>query len=134
MAKDKEKPTSLDVGTAADQLYKLRQKRLEIEKKVNELKDREKALKEYLLENLPEHGAEGVVGKLCKVNITTREIPIAEDWDLVAAYIKRNWARVGLSLIQRRLNAGAVKEILASGKTIPGVGIMEQKDLSVTKR
>lgn len=139
MAKTKEKsptiPTS--VGEAGDALYLLRKKRLDLQKKVDELKAEEKTLTDYLIENLPEHGAQGVVGKLCKVNIVTKEIPVVEGdngWDLVGDYIKRNWKRVGLSLLQRRLNQGAVNEILASGKSIPGVGIMEQKTLSVTKK
>lgn len=132
MAKEKKFPTT--PGAAADLLYSTRQKRLEIEKKVNELKEQEKLLREYLLENLPEHGAEGIAGKLCRVNIVTKEIPIAEDWDAVHAYVRRNASKGAFAILQKRLNAGAVREILASGKTIPGVGILEQKDLSVTKK
>lgn len=130
---DKEKiPTTL--GEAADQLYKLRQKRLEIEKKVAELKEQEKLLREYLLENLPQHGADGIAGKLCRVNIVVKEIPIAEDWDAVHDYVRRNASKGGFAILQKRLNVSAVREILASGKTIPGVGVMEQKDLSVTRK
>jgi len=130
---DKEKiPTTL--GEAADQLYKLRQKRLEIEKKAEELKEQEKLLREYLLENLPKHGADGIAGKLCRVNIVIKEIPIAEDWDAVHDYVRRNASKGGFAILQKRLNVSAVREILASGKTIPGIGIMEQKDLSVTKK
>lgn len=130
---DKEKiPTTL--GEAADQLYKLRQKRLEIEKKAEELKEQEKLLREYLLENLPKHGADGIAGKLCRVNIVVKEIPIAEDWDAVHDYVRRNASKGGFAILQKRLNVSAVREILASGKTIPGIGVMEQKDLSVTKK
>jgi len=130
---DKEKiPTTL--GEAADQLYKLRQKRLEIEKRAEELKEQEKLLREYLLENLPKHGADGIAGKLCRVNIVVKEIPIAEDWDAVHDYVRRNASKGGFAILQKRLNVSAVREILSSGKTIPGIGIMEQKDLSVTKK
>ena len=130
---DKEKiPTTL--GEAADQLYKLRQKRLEIEKKAEELKEQERLLREYLIENLPKHGADGIAGKLCRVNIVVKEIPIAEDWDAVHDYVRRNASKGGFAILQKRLNVSAVREILASGKTIPGVGVMETKDLSVTKK
>ena len=130
---DKEKiPATL--GEAADQLYKLRQRRLEIEKKAEELKEQERLLREYLIENLPKHGADGIAGKLCRVNIVVKEIPIAEDWDAVHDYVRRNASKGGFAILQKRLNVSAVREILASGKTIPGIGIMEQKDLSVTKK
>src|SRR5690606_4103553 len=131
---DKEKKFPTTPGEAADLLYKTRQKRLEIEKKAEELKEQEKLLREYLLENLPKHGAEGIAGKLCRVNIVIKEIPIAEDWDAVHAYVRRNASKGGFAILQKRLNVGAVREILASGKTIPGIGIMEEKDLSVTRK
>ena len=131
---DKEKKIPATLGEAADQLYKLRQKRLEVEKQVAELKEQERLLREYLIENLPKQGADGIAGKLCRVNIVVKEIPIAEDWDAVHDYVRRNASKGGFAILQKRLNVSAVREILASGKTIPGVGVMETKDLSVTKK
>ena len=121
-------------GAVADQLYRLIEQRRELEAKVRELKEQETALKEYLLENLPEHGAEGIVGRLCRVNIIHKTLPIAEDWEAVHAWVRKHASKGGFAILQKRLNQSAVKEILDSGKTIPGIGIMEQKDLSIRKK
>lgn len=121
-------------GAVADQLYRLIEQRRELEAKVRELKEQETALKEFLLENLPEHGAEGIAGRLCRVNIIYKTLPIAEDWEAVHAWVRRNANKGGFAILQKRLNQSAVKEILDSGKTIPGVGTMETKDLSIRKK
>lgn len=118
------------MGTCADRLFLLRQKRLDQKKVLDELEREEKALKEHIINNLPKSDASGVSGKLARVTIVKKPIPQVKDWDAFYKYVKRT---NGFDLMQRRLSDAAIKERWEEGKKIPGVESFDVISVSMNK-
>lgn len=118
------------MGACADKLYELRNKRLSIQKLVEEIQSEETALKNHIIDNLPKSEASGVTGKLARVTVVTKEVPQAQDWDVLYKYIKKTGS---FELLQRRLTAAAIKERWEEGKEVPGVGHFTVVDVSINK-
>lgn len=118
------------LGACADKLYELRQKRLEEQKKISLLEAEEKALKEYIIQNLPKSEASGVAGKLARVTVITKEIPRVNDWDAFYKFVKKTGQ---FDLMQRRLTDAAVKERWEAGKEIPGIEHFQATTVSINK-
>jgi len=118
------------LGACADKLFQLREKRLEMQKAVDEVEAEEKALKEHLINNLPKSEASGVAGKLARVTIVTKQIPQVKDWDLFYKHVKKTGE---FELLQRRLTDSAIKERWEEGKKIPGVESFNAVTVSINK-
>jgi len=118
------------LGTCADKLFELRNKRLSEQKKVDEIQAEESALKNYIIENLPKSEASGIAGKLARVTIVTKHIPQVQDWDAFYKYVKRTNS---FDLMQRRLTESAIKERWELGKEIPGVGHFNVVTVAINK-
>jgi LPS O-antigen subunit length determinant protein (WzzB/FepE family) len=118
------------VGACADLLFELRAKKSEAKKKVDEIEAQEKAVKDFLIENLPKSSQTGAVGKLAKAQVVTKQEPQVEDWDALYTHISKtkSW-----DLLQRRLSTGAIKERWENKKQVPGVGVFPVVSVSVTK-
>jgi hypothetical protein len=117
------------MGACADRLYELRAKRLEVQKLAEQIEAEEKALKEYIIQNLPKSDT-GAQGKHHRVSVVTKVVPRVEDWDAVYKYVKRTGS---FDLFQRRLSDPAVIERWEAGKTVPGVTRFQLVTLSLTK-
>lgn len=120
----------LTTAQAADLLYRLKQARLEADKVAKDLKDRENKLKAYLIAELPQSDAKGVVGQLARATIKSKNVPVVEDWD---AFYKHIQATGQFELMQRRVSDSAVKERWDNDETVPGVGYIITKDISLNK-
>jgi len=118
------------LGACADALYTTRQERLVEQKDVEELKKYEEAIKAHVIDTLPKSDASGVAGKIAKVQVTTKKVPVVEDWDAFYKHVKRTGH---FELLQRRVNVEAVQERWDAGKTVPGVGVFNAANVSVTK-
>jgi len=118
------------LGACADLYYTLRARRLEAQKAVDLIEMEEKALKEYLIENLPKSEASGVAGKVARVTAVPKDTPVVNDWAKLEAYIKRTSS---FDLLQRRLSDSAVKARWDAGKEVPGVGTFKYVTISVNK-
>lgn len=118
------------LGTCADKLYELRQKRLDAQKVVDALAAEESALKTHIINTLPKSDASGVAGKLARVTVVSKDIPQVKDWKKFYAYVKRHSA---FELMQRRLSNKAIEERLEDGKKIPGVEIFHATTVSLNK-
>lgn len=118
------------LGACADALYNTRQDRLVEQKDVAEKEAYEKAIKAHLIAVLPKSDAKGVSGKVARVTITSKTIPIVEDWDKLYAYIRKTKR---FDLLQRRLNEAAIDELWEDGKEVPGVGQFVAVGVSVNK-
>lgn len=114
----------------ADLLYRTREMRLDISRRVERLEELESQLKNYFIENLPKSKASGISGQIANVKIETKPIPQVEDWDKFYAYVHKHKA---FDLFQRRIAEGAAKERMDEGEKIPGVEIFNAKKVSVTK-
>jgi len=134
-------PKTLAAG--ADLLWKLQAERAAAQKLVDAIEVQEKAVKNWLIDNLPKSDANGISGKLCRVTIIKKEVPRAEDWALVyagivAEYQKHAKKKDGLqdgafSLLQRRLGDATIKEVWESGTAIPGISKFTATTLSINK-
>lgn len=118
------------IGACADLLFTIRQERLAAQKVVDEIKEREQALIEHIIDKVPK-GDTGAAGKHHQVSVYTDPTPQAQDWDAVFKFIKRTGA---FELLQRRLNSAAVKERWEDGKKIPGVEPFNVVKVSLTKK
>ena len=118
------------MGACADLLYQLKAKRLAGQNLVDEVEAEEKALKAYIINNLPKSEASGVAGKVARVTVVTRDEPQIEDADKFRAYIikTKRW-----DLMQNRLAPAAVKELWEAGKTVDGVKAFQIVTLSLNK-
>lgn len=121
-------PKSL--GACADMLYELRQRRLDLQKDVTAIKEKETALNNHIIEQLPKSDATGVAGKTARVRVLTKAVPVVEDWDKFYAYVSRQKA---WELMQRRINTRAIQERLEAGKKVSGTGEFTAVSVSVTK-
>lgn len=126
-------PKKMKLGACADKLYELRELRAKLQRQVDAIAADEAALKQHLIDNLPKSEAVGVAGKVARVQVTTKRVPTAEDWEAIQEYVKKNASKGGFALLQRRLNAAAVQEIWDAGKKVPGVGVFMAVGLSVNK-
>ena len=123
-------PFPKTLGACADKLYKLRQKRLEQQKKVQEIEKEEKALKAHIIETLPKSKASGISGKVARVSVITKKIPQVKDWETFYRHVKRTG---NFELLQRRVSDAAVKERWEDGKKVPGVDHFNAVTISINK-
>lgn len=119
------------IGSCADLLYKLREERLELSKKVDEMKKQETQLKNYIIETLPKSEASGVAGAIARVSVVTKEEPVVEDQDAFRKYLNRS-KRFDLAY-KLRPSAPGIKELWEEGKDIPGISKFNVVTVSLGK-
>lgn len=112
----------------ADLLYETRQERLEIQRQVEKLESLESALKDFFINKLDKNST-GIAGRVARVQIQPKSIPIAENWPKFYKYVQKTGA---FDLMQKRLAEGAVKERWDNGVQLPGIGRMQVKTVSCT--
>ena len=117
------------MAACADLLSEYRQERLDADKAAAELKSRENALIEHIVNNLDKASA-GAVGKKFTVRVVTKDKPVVKDWPKFYAYIQKHNA---FELLQKRLGEKAIEERIDAGKKIPGVGNFTAVTVSLTK-
>lgn len=130
MAMEKKYKFPKALGACADRLYRLRQQRLEEQKRVDALAAEEQALKTYIIDTLPKSEASGVAGKYARVTVVLKTVAQVQDWAVLYAYISRtkSW-----DLLQRRVADIAVKARWDDDKNVPGVDKFTVVNLSVSK-
>lgn len=127
-------PKSL--GACADLLFDIREKRLAAQKVVDAIAGDEKLLKDHIIDNLPK-GDTGASGKHHHISVYTDPVPQIKEPDKLFAYIKKTGE---FDLLQRRVNAAAVKERLGDAKFVkkfggvPGVEMFPVVKVSLTKK
>jgi hypothetical protein len=117
------------IGACADLLYKLKEQKAEVNKKLSELAEQESAVKEYIINNLPKDST-GVAGRVARVSINVKAVPQVADWDKFYAFVKKKNA---FELMQRRLSEAAIKEVWDNGKSVPGVEAFMAVTVSLKK-
>ena len=119
------------MGACADRYYQLRQKRLEQQKLVDELRAEESALKEHIIQNLPKSEASGVAGKVARVSVVKKEEPQVEDQEAFRKYLNRSKR---FDLAQKlRPSAPAIRDLWDEGKEVPGIKHFTVVTVSVNK-
>jgi hypothetical protein len=129
------------LAECADMAYQLREERYAAQKKVDEMKKRETALVEHLINNLPKSKASGVRGKFALATIKEAEVieligTETDRFEKVYDYILKNARKnPGVwSLLQRRVGDAAAKELILAGKgALIGAKIGKIPTVSLTK-
>lgn len=119
-----------ELGTTIDELYALREKRLDIEKQVKALKQHEYELRNEILLALGEAGLAKASGQIATCGITKSIVPVVTDWEQVHNYIKINDR---FDLLQKRISVLAWRGLNESGELVPGTESIEDVDVSLTK-
>ena len=117
------------MGACADLLYETRQKRLDLQKSVDELQKQETQIREHIINNLPKTDT-GASGKIARVSVVTKRVAQVLNWDELYKYIKKTGQ---FDLMQRRLSDAAVKERWEAGKAVPGVDAFDATTVSLNK-
>lgn len=117
-------------AACADLLYTTREERLQLQRAVDKLQERETALKEFFIATLPKNEATGIAGRVAVVQLSTSPVPVVEDWDKFYAFVKKTNA---FQFLQRRVSDSAVKDFWDNKKQVPGVGRFNAVKVSCTK-
>lgn len=118
------------LGSTVDAFYKARAKRLEAEKKIEDMKKSESTMKEEILRLLTAQGLEKASGKLTTASITTSEIPQMED---PSAFYQHVLKTGEVDLLERRPSRAACQARWERGEEVPGITKLSRVDLSFTK-
>lgn len=118
------------IGACADRLYKLREERYALNKKIDEIKEEEARITEHVINTLPKSEATGVAGKTARVAVKTKVVPQVHDWTAFYAFVKKTGA---FDLMQKRLSDKAIAERWENKKAVPGVEPHNLVTLSLTK-
>lgn len=122
------KPT---IGELIDAMYRVRQKRLEVQKKVDDLKAKQNQIEAMLMEALNSQKTRKGEGSLASASISTSINPVAKDWDKLNKWILRHKE---LELFQKRLSAPRYRELLEDyPRGIPGAESYEQHTINLRK-
>ena len=124
------------LGELIDKLYALRTERLEVEGKVEEMKSKERALREEIAKALTESGVNGATGQVANARKTSKTVATVKDWGLLWQYIKdhdafdmvANTAKGPL----RMIGAGTLSRRIRS--TPPGFNELTLADGTITVR
>ncbi len=119
-------------AAAVDELYKLKSEKSAINAEVKRIEDREKELKDYLIEKLPKDDATGVSGKLAVGEVVTKVVPTVKDWEKLYAYIKKHGA---WDLLKRAVNTKAAEDRWGDKQNkLPGVEAFTVVSVSIRKK
>lgn len=118
------------MAEVADLWFSTRAARLALQKQVDALEAREAQLKSHIIDNLPASSATGIRGKLVAVVIEKKDRAELADFDAFTDFIVKNRKKGAFALMNRALNAKAIKEYWDMGQQVPGVNQVAYKTLS----
>lgn len=122
------------LAQCADLAYELRNERLDIQRSIDPIKEKESLLKDHLIENLPKSDASGVSGAVANAKITSSPEPRVEDWDAFYAWVKKQKGVEGFNFLGRTIAKDAIVEYQErTGKLPPGIGTFNVIKVSLTK-
>lgn len=121
---------SSSLGLSIDALYALRQNRLELTKRVDDLKQLEAEMREEIMTELAVLGLAKASGVNATAGIRNTLEPVVTDWDCVHAFIRENDR---FDLLQKRLSAPAWRDLREAGTLVPGTDSITVQDISLTK-
>jgi len=118
------------VGGQVDRLYRLREERQALSKRVDLLKKEESALKEHLIQSISKERLQGARGRTAQFNFKPISRPTIEDMVRVCRW---QVTKAGVIVLQRRLNEATVNALWEDGKATPGIGTFDDIKVSLTR-
>lgn len=123
-------PGGSSLGRLLDEMYEVEQLRAEQARKVDQLKDRYKALEDQVWARFGANDLEGARGSVAQASVTRTDVGNVEDRAALTKHIKKTGE---LDLLQFRLSSTAVRERWARGDRIPGVTKFTKIGLALRK-
>jgi len=120
----------MTLGEQIDTLYQTREKRLNLQRQIEELKDVEVECRSEIMVALHAQGMSKATGLLATASIKKSIEPITADWEQIHKYIRQEDR---FDLLQKRLSAPAWRGLFEAGILVPGTESVEVQDLSLTK-
>ena len=80
---------------------------------------------------LDAQGVDSTRTDVATVSVSTTSHPNVDDWDAFTDFVVANHA---VYLLQRRVSAKAVEELIANGDTVPGISFFTKKTLNLRSR
>lgn len=109
---------TMKMGDLIDAMFATREKKRKLEEQLKGIETEYAGLEEQLMAQLKEQGVDASRGNKASVSVTKSTVGSITDFDALWAYAKRyNYSQ----LFQRRLSDPAYRELLESGKKVPGV-------------
>jgi hypothetical protein len=118
------------MGGLADKLHEIREARLALQGIVDAVKREEQRIIDHIIECIDADTESGVIGKHYKAIVVREEKPVVEDWDKLYRHIREHDA---FDLLNRALNANAVRARWTDNVQVPGVSTYQSKKISLTK-
>lgn len=116
------------IGPAIDDLFELRKRKQELEAQIKKIEGEYGEIEEALLAKLKAEGTDKGAGKRASVSVSTTTVGNLEDADKFFAYVKKTGY---FHLLQRRLSEPAIRELIASKGSIPGVSTFDKVRLNL---
>lgn len=116
------------IGPAIDDLFELRAKKQELEGQIKKIEAEYAEIEEALLAKLKAEGTDKGAGKRASVTVSTTTVGNLEDADKFFAYVKKTGY---FHLLQRRLSDPAIRELMATKGSIPGVTTFDKVRLNL---
>lgn len=116
------------IGPAIDDLFELRKRKQELEAQIKKVEGEYSEIEEALLAKLKAEGTDKGAGKRASVSVSTTTVGNLEDADKFFAYVKKTGY---FHLLQRRLSDPAIRELLTSKGSIPGVTTFDKVRLNL---
>lgn len=123
-------PIPKSVGLSADLYAEVRELRLAMQKHTDAMQEREKEIREYIINNLSKSDDTGAAGKKYRAQIVRKISPSVTDWTKVWDFVKRTGR---FDLLQKRVSDTAVKDMWENGQEVPGVEKFHAVEVSITK-
>lgn len=111
--------TEQSLSELIDTYHVTRTQRLDKQKQVEALEEKERNLKSKIMEDMATANLSAAGGQLLRVTLETEYQPTITDFNALSNYIKSHDA---FELLHRRVNAAAVKERWEAGEQVDGVG------------
>lgn len=119
------------LGSVTDQMYDIREKRRVLEAQDKELKAEYDALEKQLIELLDAQGVDRCSGALVSASITENQQFSFDGEDGFTKFMPWMARHKLFHLVQRRLSAPALREIIATKGKIPGVVAYQERKISL---
>lgn len=116
------------IGDLIDKAFALRERKKEIEAQLAEIDGQIEGVQEQLMEKLEGQGISQSRGARASCSITKSVTGNVTDWDALWPWIAKNKF---FHLVQRRLSDPSYRELLESGKKVPGVEPFTKKRLNL---
>jgi len=120
----------LETKTLFTKLQELEERKRALYNEEKQIKAEIAEVENRILDDMAESGVSMMEFNGQRYSPTVKVQPSSDDWDATFSWIKENNA---FYLVQKRLSAPAVKELLDDGEQIPGLKIYEETKLTRRK-